>query len=37
MIAASLADVVVLLVVDITDLDNGLIVEAIEQGVMVLA
>jgi len=36
LIAASLADAVFLLAVDITDLDNGLIVEAIEQDVMVL-
>ena len=36
MIAASLADAVFLLAVDIIDLDNGLIVEAIEHGVVVL-
>jgi hypothetical protein len=34
--AASLADAVFLLAVDIIDLDNGLIVEAIEHGVVVL-
>ena len=36
MIAASLADAVFLLAVDIIDLDNGLIVEAIEHGMVVL-
>jgi len=36
LIAASLVDAVFLLAVDITDLDNGLIVEIIEQGAMVL-
>jgi hypothetical protein len=36
LIAASLADAVFLLAVDIIDLDNGLIVEAIEHGMVVL-
>jgi hypothetical protein len=34
--AASLADAVFLLAVDIIDLDNSLIVEAIKRGVVVL-
>ena len=36
LIAASLADAVFLLAVDIIDLDNGLIVEAIKHGVVML-